>query len=129
MTNTFLVKPTKIGTVLKETHSNGDASYYLVGPYYVYCNYYDDPYIRPHKFWFDENITVASDEEREKFIKDLADNNLVLDEHYILSQKFKDFEVVVRVNATNKMTKEEILEKLNHVSSPDFEYIKFIYIR
>ena len=49
----------EIGTVLKETYPN-EIFYYIVGEYFIYCNDYDFPQIRPHKFVFDEHISIAS---------------------------------------------------------------------
>ena len=105
MINDYLSKPYEAGTVLKESTEFKDY-YYLVGPYFIYCNHYDDPYIRPHKFLFNENVTVATEEEKKAFLEDLRKNHLIVTEEFEVEKEFTDYTVTIR----SKLTKEQLKE-------------------
>ena len=115
MVNEYLESYKEVGTVLKETYPDGIA-YYIVGEYFIYCNDYDFPQIRPHKFIFDEHISIASEAEKEKFIEDLKKNHLIWNEKIgKLEREFEEFTFSVHVKANKNMTKEKVMNILNNL--------------
>lgn len=112
-----------VGTVLKETLPNV-VCYYIVGKYFIYCNDYDCPQIRPHKFYFYENITVADEDEKNQFIEDLKKNHLIWDEKTgKLEREFEEVSLNVKVKVKPGTNINKLLEKLNiEVENPYYVY-------
>lgn len=130
MVNEYLENQMEVGTVLKETYPDGIA-YYIVGEYFIYCNDYDFSQIRPHKFVFDEHISIASEDEKKKFIKDLKKNHLIWNEETgKVEREFEEFTLAVHVRVKSGMTKEDTINMLNNLSKisnkDDIKEIKFI---
>jgi len=124
--NEYLDKPLEVGTVLKET-CNGATYFYLVGPYFVYTNDYNFPQIRPHKFVFDDHISIASEDEKKLFIEMLKKNHLIVDENYELKREFEIYNLTAKVKVKSNISKEELIKKLNEIYSSISEFdIKFI---
>lgn len=113
MTNEYL--KLEVGTVLKDVY-NDSIDYYLVGPYFVYCNDYDWPYIRPYKFVRGHNTCIASAEEKEQFIKDLKDNHLIINEK---GELVHEEHSTISVNITFKtdLTPDKVLDILKKMTS------------
>lgn len=109
MINDYLSKPYEIGSVLKESTGNG-YWYYLVGPYYIYSSDPNDPYIRPHKFSLD-NISVASEEERQKFFEDLKQNHYIVTDDYMLERESLDYTITINT----KLPKDIMIAKLKEI--------------
>lgn len=125
MINEYLDKPLEVGTVLKETYDDS-TSFYLVGPYFVYTNDYHFPQIRPHKFIFDDHISIASEDEKKLFIEMLKKNHLIVDENYEVKREFEIYNLTAKVTVKSNISKEELIKKLNEIySTSEFE-IKFI---
>ena len=123
--NEYLDKPLEVGTVLKETY-NDSTSFYLVGPYFVYTNDYYFPQIRPHKFIFDDHISIASEDEKKSFIETLKKNHLIVNENYEIKREFEIYNLTAKVKVKSNISKEELIKKLNEIySTSEFE-IKFI---
>lgn len=127
--NYYLDNPIEVGTVLKETYPN-EIAYYIVGGYFIYCNDYEFPQIRPHKFVFDEHISIASEDEKKKFIEDLKKNHLIWNEETgKLEREFEEFTLTVHVRAKSGMTLEDTINKLNKIynlsGNEDIKRIKF----
>ena len=103
MKNEFL--DYEVGTVLKELYMDGDESYYIVGSHFVYANNYEFPEIHPWKF--DASCCyVATQEEKEAFLKDLEKNNLIWNkETGKVERKIQDREEQI-INAAKKAEKE-----------------------
>lgn len=102
-----------VGTVLKETCKN-KVFYYIVGEYFIYANDYNDPQIRPHKFYFYEDITVANEDEKKRFIKDLKKNHLIWHEETgKLEREFEEVSLNVKVKVKPGTDIDKLLEKLN----------------
>ena len=109
MINDYLSKPYEIGTVLKESTSNG-CWYYLVGPYYIYSNDPNDPYIRPYKFSLD-NISEASEEERQNFFKELKQNHYIVTDNYELERESLDYTITI----STKLSKDIMIRRLKEI--------------
>ena len=125
MINEYLDKPLEIGTVLKETYED-ETAFYLVGPYFIYTNDYDYPQIRPHKFIFDDHISIASENEKKLFIEMLKKNHLIVNENYEVKREFEIYNLTAKVTVKSNISKEELIKKLNEIySTSEFE-IKFI---
>ncbi len=111
--NEYLNKPLEVGTVLKETY-NGATCFYLVGSYFVYTNDYNFPQIRPHKFIFDDNISIASEDEKNQFIKDLKKNHLIWDEEIgNLKREYEEIRLSVKIKVKPGMDIDKLIETLN----------------
>ena len=119
MINEYIDEPLEIGTVLKETYPNAVA-YYIVGEYFIYCNDYECPQIRPHKFNFNEHISIASEEEKNQFIEDLKKNHLIWnDETGKLEREYEEITLSVKVKVEPGMNINKLLEILNlHIENP-----------
>lgn len=103
----------EVGTVLKETYPN-EVFYYIVGEYFIYCNDYDFPQIRPYKFILDEHISVANEDEKNQFIKDLKKNHLIWNKEIgKLRREFEEFNLSVKVQANDGTNINELIDKLN----------------
>ena len=127
MINEYLNKPLEVGTVLKETYDDS-TSFYLVGPYFVYTNDYNYPQIRPHKFIFDDHISIASEDEKKLFIEMLKKNHLIVDENYEVKREFEIYNLTAKVTVKSNISKEELIKKLNKIYSSnefDIEFIDF----
>lgn len=125
--NEYLDRPLKVGTVLKETYEDS-TSFYLVGPYFVYTNDYDYPQIRPHKFIFDDHISIASEDEKKLFIEILKKNHLIVDENYEVKREFETYRLSAKVKVKSNISKEELIKKLNEIYSSsefDIEFMDF----
>lgn len=113
MINEYIDKPLEIGTVLKETYPNAIA-YYIVGEHFIYCNDYECPQIRPHKFNFNKYISIASEEEKNQFIEDLKKNHLIWnDETGKLEREYEEITLSVKVKVEPGMNINKLLEILN----------------
>lgn len=125
MINEYLDKSLEVGTVLKETYDDS-TSFYLIGPYFVYTNDYNYPQIRPHKFIFDDHISIASEDEKKLFIEMLRKNHLIVDENYEVKREFEIYNLTAKITVKSNISKEELIKKLNEIySTSEFE-IKFI---
>ena len=125
--NEYLDKTLEVGTVLKETYKDS-TSFYLVGPYFVYTNDYDYPQIRPHKFIFDDHISIASEDEKKLFIEILKKNHLIVDENYEVKREFETYRLSAKVKVKSNISKEELIKKLNEIYSSlefDIEFMDF----
>lgn len=121
MINEYLTDPIEVGTVLKETYPN-EIAYYIVGKYFIYCNDYDFPQIRPHKFIFDEHISIASESEKKNFIEDLKKNHLIWNkETGELEREYDEFTLNVKVKTKPGMTKEDVMHALSLMTKCDDE--------
>jgi uncharacterized pyridoxamine 5'-phosphate oxidase family protein len=124
--NEYLDKPLEVCTVLKEI-CNGATYFYLVGPYFVYTNDYNFPQIRPHKFIFDDHISIASEDEKKLFIEMLKKNHLIVNENYEVKREFEIYNLTAKVKVKSNISKEELINKLNEICSSISEFdVKFI---
>lgn len=111
--NEWLKIPQEVGTVLKETFMGTDC-YYLVGPYFVYSNDYDNYQIRPHKFYFDNNVEVATEEEKKNFIEELRHNHLIYNEETkLVNREYETHELKVTISAKPGIDVEDLIQHLN----------------
>lgn len=120
MINDYLTeKNLEVGTVLKATYEDG-IEYYIVGRVFIYCNDYNFPQIRPHKFIFDDHISIASEEEKKRFIEDLKRNHLIWDEEAgSLNREYDKVRLSVVLEVTPNMDINELIERLNvEVNNP-----------
>lgn len=125
MINGYLNKPLEVGTVLKETYE-GETAFYLVGPYFIYTNDYHFPQIRPHKFIFDDHISIASEDEKKLFIEMLKKNHLIVNENYEVKREFETYNLTAKVTVKSNISKEELIKKLNEIYSSSGFNIEFI---
>lgn len=112
-----------IGTVLKEMYE-GKPYFYIVGEYFIYCNDYDCPQIRPWKFDTSECI-VASDDEKKDFIETLKKNHLIWNEETgKLELEFEEITLSVKVKVKPGTDINKLLERLNdpHNERPWYLY-------
>lgn len=126
--NEYLDKSLEVGTVLKETYEDG-INFYLVGPYFIYMNDYDFPQIRPHKFTFDDHISIASEDEKKSFIEALKKNHLIVDENYEVKREFETYNLTAKVTVKSdiSVSKEELIKKLNEIYSSNSEFkVEFV---
>lgn len=120
MVNDYLTeKNLEVGTVLKATYEDG-IEYYIVGRVFIYCNDYNFPQIRPHKFVFDDHISLASKEEKKRFIEDLKKNHLIWDEEAgSLNREYDKVRLSVVLEVKPNMDINELIERLNvEVNNP-----------
>ena len=123
MTNEYINYP--VGTVFKEIYE-GKPCYYIVGEYFVYCNCYDNPQIRPWKFDSSE-CTIASDEEKKEFIEALKKNNLIWNEETgKVEREFEEITLSVKVKVKPGTDINKLLERLN---DPHNELPWYLYDR
>ena len=116
----------EVGTVLKDIY-NGSTDYYLVGPYFVYCNDYDWPYIRPYKFVSSKNTCVASAEEKEQFIKELKDNHLVINEKGELVHE-EHSTISISITFNTDLTPDKIIDILKKIQFDTIGTVKSIEV-
>ena len=117
MTNEYINYP--VGTVFKEVY-DGKPCYYIVGEYFVYCNDYYGPQIRPWHFNPSE-CTIASNEEKNEFIEALKKNHLIWNEEIgKIEREFEEITLSVKVKVEPGMDINKLLERLNdpHNSKP-----------
>ena len=106
-------KNLEVGTVLKATYEDG-IDYYIVGRIFIYCNDYNYPQIRPHKFIFDDHISIASEEEKKKFIEDLKKNHLIWDEEAgTLNREYDKVRLSVELEVAPNTDINELIDRLN----------------
>lgn len=112
-------KNLEVGTVLKATYEDG-IDYYIVGRIFIYCNDYNFPQIRPHKFVFDDHVSIASEEEKKKFIEDLKNNHLIWDEEAgSLNREYDKVRLSVELEVTPNTDINELIDRLNvQVNNP-----------
>lgn len=123
MTNEYINYP--VGTVFKEIYE-GKPCYYIVGEYFVYCNCYDNPQIRPWKFDSSE-CTIASDEEKKEFIEALKKNHLIWNEETgKVEREFEEITLSVKVKIKPGTDINKLLERLN---DPHNELPWYLYDR
>ncbi len=119
MKNEYLEKPLEVGTVLKETWYDSLTGkekdyYYIVGEYFIYNSDYDNPQIRPHKFSFNEHITIASEEEKKQFFDVLKKEHLIWDEiSGKVSREYEKIRLSVELKVKPETDVNELIEKLN----------------
>ena len=108
--NEYINQP--IGTVFKETYEDG-VCYYIVGNYFVYCNDYYCPQIRPWKF--DTSLCeIASEDEKTKFIEALKNNHLIWNNKTgKVEREYEEVTLSVKVKVRPGMNMEELLDTLN----------------
>ena len=124
MTNEYINYP--VGTVFKEEYSKNEYCYYIVGEYFIYCNNYDGPQIRPWKFDPSE-CTIASNEEKNEFIEALKKNHLIWNkETGKLEREFEEITLSVKVKVQPGTDIDKLLERLN---DPHNELPWYIYER
>lgn len=110
MTNEYINY--SVGTVFKEIYE-GKPCYYIVGEYFIYCNDYDYPQIRPWKFNPSE-CTIASDGEKKEFIEALKKNHLIWNEETgKVEREFEEITLNVKVKVRPGMSIDKVLETLN----------------
>lgn len=115
MINEYLDKPLEVGTVLKETYPDGIA-YYIVGEYFVYDNDYEYPQIRPHKFYFDEHISIANEEESKFAFESFKQNHLIWNEKTgKITREFDEHVLSVKVRCLAGTPVDKILNILNNM--------------
>lgn len=112
-----------VGTVLREDYyEDGEphVCYYIVGEYFIYCKDYDCPAIRPWKFNPSE-CTVASEDEKNKFIEALKNKHLIWNDKLgSVEKEYEEITLSVKVKVEPGMDINKLLEKLNdpHNSKP-----------
>ena len=120
MINEYLETPMEVGTVLKYTSDSlfpNEIDYYIVGKYFIYCNDYNFPEIRPHKFVFDEHISIASEDEKKKFIEDLKKNHLIWNEkNGKLEREYEEITLSVKVRTKQGMSIKDVIHILNNLN-------------
>jgi len=124
MTNEYINY--QVGTCFKEIYE-GKPCYYIVGEYFIYCNDYDSPQIRPWKFDVNE-CTIASEEEKKQFIKDLKKNHLIWNEETgKIERKYEERTLSVKVQVKPDTDINKLLEILNNEVKKPFRIyeIKF----
>lgn len=123
MTNEYINYP--VGTVFKEIYE-GKPCYYIVGEYFIYCNAYDFPQIRPWKFDSSE-CTIASDGEKKEFIEALKKNHLIWNEETgKVEREFEEITLSVKVKIKPGTDINKLLERLN---DPHNELPWYLYDR
>lgn len=114
MTNEYINYP--VGTVFKEEYyedMSHHVCYYIVGEYFIYCNDYDCPQIRPWKFNPSE-CTIATNEEKNEFIEALKKNHLIWCEGTgKLEREFEEVTLSVKVKVKPGTDINTLLERLN----------------
>ena len=101
-----------VGTCFKEIY-DGKSYYYLVGKSFIYCNNYDNPQIRPWKFNVDECI-IASEDEKNQFIKDLKKNHLIWNEESgNLEREYEEIKLSVKIKTKPGIDINKLIEILN----------------
>ena len=118
-----------VGTVLKEEYyedMSQHTCYYIVGEYFIYCNDYDCPQIRPHKF-DDSYCVIASEDEKKEFIKKLKNNHLIWNEETgKVEREYEEVTLSVKLKVRPGKDINWLLEKLNN---PHNELPWYIYDR
>ena len=114
MTNEYINYP--VGTVLKEEYyeyMSHHVCYYIVGEYFIYCNDYNSPTIRPWKF--DTSMcTIASEDEKKEFIEALKKNHLIWDEETgKVEREYEEITLNVKVKVKPGTDINKLLENLN----------------
>lgn len=110
MLNEYINYP--IGTCFKEVYEDRPC-YYIVGEYFVYCNDYDSPQIRPWKF-DTSRCTLASDSEKIDFIEKLKNNHLIWCEGTgKLEREYEEITLSVKVKVEPGTDINKLLERLN----------------
>ena len=100
-----------VGTIFKEVGENY-TEYYIVGEYFVYCNDYHSPQIRPWKF-NTEGLVIANDE-KDECIKSFKDNHLIWDEHLgIVEREYEEITLSVKVQVKPNTDVDNLIERLN----------------
>ena len=100
-----------VGTIFKEVGKNYIA-YYIVGKYFVYCNDYRDPQIRPWKF-NTEGLTIANDE-KDKCIEYFKNNHLIWDEQSgRMEREYEEITLSVKMKVKPNTDVDRLLEQLN----------------
>lgn len=110
MTNEYINFP--IGTCFKEIYE-GKPYFYIVGEFFIYCNDFHNPYIRPWKIDVSEFV-VANEDEKNQFIKDLKNNHLIWDEETgKLEREFEEIRLSVKIKVKPGMDINKLIETLN----------------
>lgn len=123
MTNEYINYP--VGTVFKEIYA-GKPWYYIVGEYFIYCNDYDCPQIRPWKFNPDK-CELASDSEKIAFVEALKKNHLIWCERTgKLEREYEEITLNVKVKVQPGTDINKLIEKLN---DPNNELPWYLYDR
>ena len=127
MTNEYINYP--VGTVFKEEYyenMSNHVCYYIVGEYFIYCNSFHNPQIRPWKFDSSE-CTIASDEEKKEFIEALKKNHLIWNEEIgKVEREFEEITLSVKVKVKPDTDINKLLERLN---DPHNELPWYLYSR
>ena len=114
MTNEYINYP--VGTVFKEEYyenMSNHVCYYIVGEYFIYCNSFHNPQIRPWKFDSSE-CTIASDEEKKEFIEALKKNHLIWNEETgKLEREYEEITLSVKVKVRPGTDIHNLIETLN----------------
>ena len=112
MTNEYINYP--VVTCFKEVWE-GKPCYYIVGEYFVYCNDYDCPQIRPWKFNPSECTIVISTEEKRELIEAFKKNHLIWNEETgKVEREFDEVTLNVKVKVRPGMDINKLLEILNY---------------
>ena len=111
MTNEYINYP--VGTCFKEVYE-GKPCYYIVGEYFVYCNDYDCPQIRPWKFNPSECTIIISNEEKKELIEAFKKNHLIWNEEIgKIEREFEEITLSVKVKVKPGTDINKLLERLN----------------
>lgn len=110
MENDFIGFP--VGICFKEMYE-GKPYFYIVGEYFIYCNDFHNPQIRPHKIDISE-FTVASEDEKNQFIDDLKKNHLIWNEETgKLEREYEEITLSVKVKVKPGTDIYNLIETLN----------------
>lgn len=108
--NDFIGYP--VGTCFKEIYE-GMPYFYIVGAYFIYCNDFHNPQIRPYKIDISE-FTIASEEEKNQFIEDLKKNHLIWNnETGKLEREYEEITLSVKVKVKPGTDIHKLIETLN----------------
>lgn len=100
-----------IGTIFKEVGENYTA-YYIVGDYFVYCNDYHSPQIRPWKF-NTKGLIIANDE-KDKCIEQFKSNHLIWNEQlHIMEREYEEVTLSVKMKVKPSTDVDKLIERLN----------------
>ena len=100
-----------IGTIFKEVGENYTA-YYIVGDYFVYCNDYHSPQIRPWKF-NTKGLIIANDE-KDKCIEQFKSNHLIWTEQlHIMEREYEEVTLSVKMKVKPSTDVDKLIERLN----------------
>jgi len=110
MNNEYINFP--VGTCFKEIYE-GKPYFYIVGEYFIYCNDFHNPQIRPWKFDISE-FTIADEDEKNQFIEDLKKNHLIWNEDTgKLEREFEEIRLSVKIKVKPGMDIDKLIETLN----------------